>query len=319
MKQPAMLDPRAIGEVPGSPRALSRLWSEMKRDRVGALGTILFVSLTLIAIFGPLFVGDSGSIPNLTDRLIGPVWSDGGTWSHPLGTDALGRDMLVRLILGARTSLMIGGAVVLVAGLFGVALGLVAGYWGGWWDAVIMRTVDTQVAFPGLLLALMILTVLGASQTMVIVVLAINGWMVYARITRGSVLSLKESGFVQAAETVGCSHWWIVRKYLLPNLVSPLLTLVTLEFARIILAEAALSYLGMGIQPPQTSWGLMVSEGQAYITVAWWTITFPGLAIALTVLLLNLVASWLRILSDPQQREKRFIGALPKRPSEVPQ
>lgn len=319
MKRSVTLDPSGSETVRPPSSALSRLWSELKRDRVGALGLVLFVSLGLIAIFGPLFVGDSGSVPNLADRLIGPVWSDGGTWSHPLGTDALGRDMLVRLILGARTSLLIGGAVVLVAGLFGVALGLLAGYRGGWWDAVIMRTVDTQVAFPGLLLALMILTVLGASQTMVIVVLGINGWMVYARITRGSVLSLKESGFVQAAETVGCSSWWIVRKYLLPNLVSPLLTLVTLEFARIILAEAALSYLGMGIQPPQTSWGLMVSEGQAYITVAWWTITFPGLAIAFTVLLLNLVASWLRILSDPQQREKRFIGALPKQPSEVPQ
>lgn len=317
MKSPIMLDATASEKMRRSPSVLKRLWSEMKRDRVGALGTSLFVILALVAIVGPLFAGDAGTVPNLADRLIGPVWSDGGTWSHPLGTDALGRDMLIRLVLGARTSLMIGGAVVLVAGIVGVSLGLLAGYKGGWWDSVIMRTVDTQVAFPGLLLALMILTVMGASQTMVIVVLGINGWMVYARITRGSVLSLKESGFVQAAETVGCSNWWIVRKYLLPNLVSPLLTLVTLEFARIILAEAALSYLGMGIQPPQTSWGLMVSEGQAYITVAWWTITFPGLAIAFTVLLLNLVASWLRILSDPQQREKRFIGALPNRPSEV--
>lgn len=292
----------------------SRLWAEMKRDKFGATGAIIFILLALIAIAGPFFVEEAGTSPNLAARLAPPGWAEGGSWSHPLGADALGRDMLARLILGARTSLLIGGAVVLFAGTVGVSLGLLAGYKGGWWDAIIMRAVDTQVAFPGLLLALMILTVLGPSRTMVIVVLGINGWMVYARITRGAVLSLKETGFVQATETVGSPSGWIVRKYLLPNLVSPLLTLGTLEFARIVLAEAALSYLGMGIQPPETSWGLMVSEGQPYITIAWWTITFPGLAIAFTVLLLNLLASWLRVLSDPQQREKRFIG-----PAQVPE
>lgn len=290
---------------------LGRVLTEMRRDKVGAAGLLLLAGLIVVAIIVPVFVGETGTVPNLADRLIAPVWSDGGMWSHPLGTDALGRDMLVRLILGARTSLLIGGVVVLVAGVFGVAAGLLAGFKGGWWGSMIMSVVDTQVAFPGLLLALMILTVLGASGRMVIVVLAINGWMVYARITRGAVLSLKESGFVQAAETVGCPSRWIVRKHLLPNLVSPLLTLGTLEFARIVLAEASLSYLGMGIQPPETSWGLMVAEGQSYITVAWWTITFPGLAIASIVLLLNLVASWLRVLSDPQARAQRFLGSVP--------
>jgi peptide/nickel transport system permease protein len=144
---------------------------------------------------------------------------------------------------------------------------------------------------------------------MIVVVLAINGWMVYARLTRGVVLGLKEAPFVQAAETVGCPPSRVVFRYLLPNLTSPLLTLITLEFAHVVLAEASLSYLGLGIQPPGASWGLMVAEGQDYLTVAWWTITLPGLAISLTVLSLNLMASWLRVAADPQQREKRFVGA----------
>lgn len=286
-------------------RSLSELW----RDRVGLASVCLFLMIVAAALVGPLLISASPTEPRLIDRLTPPAWESGGSWSHPLGTDALGRDMLARLLYSARASLIVGAAVVAIAGTAGVLAGLVAGYRGRWLGSVIMRVVDTQVAFPGLLLALLILNMVGASLHMVIIVLAINGWMVYARMTRGVVLGLKEAPFVQAAETIGCRPRRVVFRYLLPNLSSPLLTLGTLEFARIILAEASLSYLGLGIQPPGASWGLMVAEGQEYLTVAWWTITFPGLAIALTVLTLNLMASWLRVATDPQQREKRFVGA----------
>lgn len=288
---------------------LARTLSELWRDRLGFVSVCLFALIVLTAIVGPMVLSASPTQPNLIDRLTPPVWQDGGTWAHPLGTDALGRDMLSRLVYSARASLTIGAAVVAIAGTVGILLGLVAGYHGKWLGSAIMRLVDTQVAFPGLLLALLILNMVGASQHMVIIVLAINGWMVYARMTRGVVLGLKEEPYVQAAETIGCPPRRVVFRYLLPNLSSPLLTLATLEFARIVLAEASLSYLGLGIQPPGASWGLMVAEGQEYLTVAWWAITFPGLAIALTVLTLNLMASWLRVVTDPQQREKRFVGA----------
>ncbi len=308
----------ALGRQP-SPAlgALRRGLHEAWADKSGLASVSILLLIVLLAAFGPYLWPQSATEPSLADRLIGPVWADEGSWTHPLGTDGLGRDMLARLIMGGRVSLLIGAAVVLFAATLGVTAGMIAGYKGGWWDSIIMRVVDTQVAFPGLLLALLILSILGASVTMIIVVLGLNGWMVYARISRGIVLGLKETGFVQAAETVGCTTPRILRRYLLPNLVSPLLTLGTLEFARIVLAEASLSYLGLGIQPPESSWGLMVAEGQQYITVAWWTITFPGLAIAVTVLALNLLASWMRVVSDPQQREKRFVAAATTRDSGV--
>jgi peptide/nickel transport system permease protein len=169
-----------------------------------------------------------------------------------------------------------------------------------------MRWIDTQVAFPGLLIALIILAVIGPSMLTVILVLSFNGWMVYGRLTRGAVLSVRQTPYVEAAEMIGCSPVRVVFRHILPNLTSPLLTLAILEFARIVLAEAALSFLGMGIQPPATSWGLDVATGKNYMFRAWWLVTFPGVAISLTVLAVNLVASWMRLISDPQEREKQF-------------
>ncbi len=307
---PADADPALV--IPTRPRpgsAFRRAWRTLKSDPVGVFSLLLFLLIVAAAVFGPVILSASPTEPDIINRLKPPVWMDGGSWDHALGTDSLGRDMLARLLYSARASLLIGALVVAIAGTAGIVLGLIAGYRGGWPGTFIMRLVDTQVAFPGLLLALLILDILGASAKMVVIVLAINGWMVYARMTRGVVLGLKEAPFVQAAETVGASPVRIVTKYLLPNLASPLLTLATLEFARIILAEASLSYLGLGIQPPGASWGLMVAEGQEYLTTAWWTITLPGLAISITVLSLTLMASWPRVAADPPQREKRFVGS----------
>lgn len=283
-----------------------RLAAELGRDRAGLTGVLILAGLLLMAAAAPLLSPHPPTAQDLRARLAPPAWQEGGSWRHPLGTDHLGRDVLSRVIHGARASLLVGAAVVLLAGGFGVLLGLAAGYRGGRTDAFIMRWIDTQVAFPGLLIALIILAVIGPSLPTVILVLAFNGWMVYGRMTRGLVLALRRSPFVESAEVIGCGAGRVIFRHILPNLTSPLFTLAILEFARIVLAEAALSFLGMGIQPPDTSWGLDVANGKNYIFRAWWLVTFPGLAISVTVLAINLVASWLRLISDPQEREKQF-------------
>lgn len=279
---------------------------EILHDRAGLAGLVLVVLLLAVALAAPLIAPHDPAAQDLRARLLPPVWLDKGSWNHLLGTDHLGRDVLSRLIHGSRVSLAVGVGVVLLAGGFGTVMGLFAGYFGGRTDGFIMRWVDTQVAFPGLLLALVILAVVGPSIVSLIVVLSINGWMVYARMVRGSVLSVRQLPYVEAAEMIGCRSRRVVFRHILPNLVSPLLTLAILEFARIVLAEAALSFLGLGVQPPATSWGLDVASGKEYMFRAWWLVTFPGAAIAATVLGINLLASWIRVASDPQEREKSF-------------
>jgi peptide/nickel transport system permease protein len=286
--------------------AMRGMGKELWDDKAGFFGLVVILALVLIAVFADAVAPHDPAAQSLRERLEPPVWYADGTWAHVLGTDHLGRDVLSRTIHGSRVSLLVGAAVVLVAGAFGVTLGLLAGYLGGRTDNFVMRWVDTQIAFPGLLLALIILAVVGPSTFTVIVVLALNGWMVYARMTRGIVLSVRQTPYVEAAEVIGCRAERVIFRHILPNLTSPLLTLAILEFARIVLAEAALSFLGLGVQPPATSWGLDVAGGKDYMFRAWWLVTFPGLAIALTVLGINLLASWARVTSDPQEREKRF-------------
>lgn len=285
---------------------LRGLAQELWQDKAGFTGMALIAALVFMALAAPLLSPHDPAAQDLRARLKPPAWTDKGTGKHVLGTDHLGRDVLSRVIYGARVSLLVGAAVVLIAGTFGVIMGLLAGYRGGRTDNFIMRWIDTQVAFPGLLLALIILAVIGPSMITVIIVLSLNGWMVYGRMTRSAVLSVRQTAYVEAAEIVGCSGSRVIFRHILPNLTSPLLTLAILEFARIVLAEAALSFLGLGIQPPATSWGLDVATGKDYIFRAWWLVTMPGIAISVTVLAINLVASWLRLISDPQEREKQF-------------
>ena len=287
-------------------RSLGSLGLELWRDKAGFVGVVMIAALVLMAVIAPFIAPHDPTAQDLRARLVPPVWAEKGTWKHVLGTDHLGRDVLSRVIFGARVSLLVGAAVVLAAGIFGVVMGLLAGYRGGRFDTFVMRWIDTQVAFPGLLLALIILAVIGPSMLTVIIVLSFNGWMVYGRMTRSAVMSVRQTPYVEAAEIVGCKWHRVVFGHILPNLTSPLLTLAILEFARIVLAEAALSFLGLGIQPPATSWGLDVATGKNYMFRAWWLVTMPGVAIALTVLAVNLVASWMRLISDPQEREKQF-------------
>ena len=306
MAKPSNIDKMLSGRWRELHQRLRNLSLELWRDKAGFIGVILITALVLMALAAPLLAPYDPSVQDLRARLKPPAWSANGSWNHVLGTDHLGRDILSRVIYGSRVSLLVGAAVVMVAGAFGVVMGLLAGYRGGRTDNFIMRWIDTQVAFPGLLLALIILAVIGPSMMTVIIVLALNGWMVYGRMTRSAVLAVRQTAYVEAAEIVGCKSSRVIFRHILPNLTSPLLTLAILEFARIVLAEAALSFLGLGIQPPATSWGLDVATGKDYIFRAWWLVTMPGIAISITVLAIYLVASWMRLISDPQEREKQF-------------
>src|SRR4051812_12541594 len=222
-----------------------------------------------------------------------------GDVPYLLGTDQLGRDILSRLIYGARISLSVGILTAVISGTVGVTLGLIAGFYRGRLDDLIMRLVDLQMSVPGLLLALFVLFALGPGFQNLVLVMVITRWMVYARITRGMMLSLRERPFVEAARSLGCSDKRLVLVHMLPNLFSPIIVLATLEIATMMLTLAALDFLGLGIQPPDSSWGLMLAQGREYITTAWWLVTFPGLAIMLTALSFNVLAGWVRVITDP--------------------
>lgn len=283
----------------------SGLFRELVRDKLGFASAVFLTLLVLCALFAPLLAPEDPNRGNLSNAMASPVWN-GGSWSHPFGTDWQGYDVLSRLLYGARTSLFVGLFVVAVAGTFGILVGLVAGYKGGKVDRLLMGWVDVQVSFPGLLLAMLLIALVGGTVWTVGLILAFNGWMVYARMTRGVVLSVRERPFVEAAEMVGSSPVRIVFKHVLPNLFTPLATLAVLEFARIILAEAALSFLGLGIQYPGVTWGLDIARaGDHELFGNQWLIIYPGALLSLTVLAVNLLSSWLRVMLDPQEREKR--------------
>lgn len=281
------------------------------RDKLAFAALIFLILLVLAATFASFvtpFPPNDQSLALRNEPLMTPA-EDGGFIPHILGTDFLGRDLLTRLIYGARISIAVGLASVFFSGVIGTLLGLIAGFYRGILDDIIMRAVDLQMGFPSLLLALVVLYALGASIFNVILVLAVTRWMVYARITRSLVFSHREEMYVEAARASGCTDQRILFVHILPNLLSPILVLATLEVATMILTEASLSFLGLGIQPPDSSWGLMLAQGREYIRTAWWLIMFPGIFILLTTLSLNLVATWARTVSDPAQRWRLMSGS----------
>lgn len=304
--------PAWMGDAPDAATAAApRGWGALSdRQRGWILAASLLALLAVVAIVLPWLAPYDPAAIKLSARLRPPVWEERGAWTNLLGTDNLGRDVLSRILHGARLSILIGGAVVAVSATFGVLVGLTAGFAGGRVDAVLMRWVDVHVAFPGLLLSLVILVILGPGPGTVILALALNGWMVYARQIRSVVLSVRQLPYIESAEMAGARAGRILFRHILPNLAAPLITLMVLEFARVVLAEAALSFLGVGVQPPAVSWGLDVANGRNYLTSAWWLATFPGLSIALTVLIVNVAASRLRLALDPREREKDYARRL---------
>ncbi len=283
----------------------------LTREPIVLLAVIYLVLLLLAAFFAHWIAPFDPLQPNIfagrTPPLTAAAGPGGVEQFHILGTDALGRDMLTRLLYGARASLAVGLIAVLVSGVIGTTLGLIAGYYGGRIESVIMRAVDAFMAVPSLLIALFVLFLIGGGLINMILIFACVRWVIYARLARGITLSYRQSSFVEAARSIGASDTRVIFRHILPNMMSPLLVLATLEIALLILAEAGLSFLGFGLQPPEPSWGLMIARGREYLREAWWMITFPGLAIFLTTLSLNLLANWLRTITDPVQRWRWLI------------
>jgi peptide/nickel transport system permease protein len=262
------------------------------------LGIIIF-----LALFVPFFSPYSPEEGSITDRLIPPVWLEGGSLKHLLGTDQFGRDTLSRLLYGARISLAISIVGILLTGSLGSFLGLLAGFLGGWVDMILMRLVDCSLAFPGIFIAILLSVVFEPSFSNVILVILFLLWPSYARLVRGESLSLKQQDFVSLARIAGCSQLTIMLRHILPNLAPSILVLATLHVGYVIVLEAALSFLGVGIPPPTPSWGVMVADGRGLIEMAWWVSILPGLAILVTVVSLNMLGDWVRDRLDPKLRQ----------------
>lgn len=272
----------------------------LARRRTALFGLLVVIAVVLTAAAASWLSPFDPIEQDIATRLKPPGWHDASGRLHPLGTDHLGRDLLARVVFGARPALLVGFAAVMISGLLGMMAGLVAGYFGGLIDDVLMRLADIQLAFPFILLAIAVIGVLGPSLPTIIVVIGVSSWVVYARVVRGAVLSLREREFVQAAYALGSGDGRILVHHVLPNAFTPWLVVATLDMARVIVIESALSFLGLGVQPPTPTWGGMLADGRVYISTAWWLATFPGLAILLTVLGINLFGDGLRDTLDPR-------------------
>jgi ABC-type dipeptide/oligopeptide/nickel transport system permease subunit len=267
----------------------------------GTAGLVMFAGAVLAGLLAPLIAPYGYDEQDLVNTLLPPLGA-GGAWLNALGTDQLGRDVLSRILYGARVSLLLSGSAVLVAGCLGVLLGLVSGYLGGWLDAVVTRIADLQLSFPYLLLAIAFMALLKPSLVNLVVVLVLRSWVVYARVVRASVLSVKERDYVALAMAIGASHGRLLFRHVAPNVLSSVLVVSSFQIAELIIVESSLSFLGLGVQPPTPSWGSMLAQGREYVFTAWWLVTFPGLAIILAVLGANLFGDSLRDLLDPRVR-----------------
>jgi len=276
------------------------LFRRLMRRRTALFGMLVVAVVLLTAALAPVISPFDPLAQDISQRLREPGWQDSQGRAHWLGTDHLGRDILARIIYGSRIALLVGLAAVVISGVLGMAIGLVAGYFGGRVDDFFMRLADVQLAFPFILLAIAVIGVLGPSLRNIIIVIGVSSWVVYARVVRGEVLSIRERDFVQAAIALGSRDAHVVVRHVLPNTFTPWLVVATLDMARVIVIESALSFLGLGVQPPTPTWGGMLADGRVYLSTAWWLATFPGLAILVTVLGINLFGDGLRDTLDPR-------------------
>lgn len=277
------------------------------RDRYATVSAIFMLLLIVCAVFGPFFLWEAATRMELGKRNLAPFSLDNG-FLYILGADSLGRSMLARIVVGAQTSLAIASGAVLFAMTVGGLIGIFAGYVGGWVSTIIMRLTDVIISFPNLLLALIVLYIIGPNMLNVVVILGIGALPLYIRTARAETLEIRERMFVSAARTLGVGTFAIVVRHILPLVAPTLTTVAAINFAGVILAESGLSFLGLGIQPPDFTWGAMVASGRQYLQTAWWLSFFPGLFIMLTTLSLNLLANWLRTATDPHQRWRLSIA-----------
>jgi len=287
--------PPARKEEHGTLRRLARL-----RWGLAAGGVLLLIVAS--AVLAPWISPHDPLAVNIRHRLAPPAWMEGGTAAHPLGTDQIGRDLLSRMIFGGRVSIVVGVTAVLLSTSIGVLLGLAAGYVGRRTDWTIMTLVNVMLTFPFVLLALAVISVLGPSLVNMIIVLGVAGWPIYARVVRAETMAIREREFVLAGRALGMSHARIVFRQIVPNLVSAIVVIATLQVAQVIILESFLSFLGLGIQPPTPAWGNMLGEGRVYMLNSWWIATFPGLAIFVTTLVINLMGNALRDWLDPHMK-----------------
>ena len=286
--------PRVLAPTAKKAHTWSGITSRVKRMRLAALGALMLAIAILMALSAPVLAPHDPAAVSLVDRLRPPLAS-----GHFFGTDALGQDVLSRVIFGARVSLVVGFSAVAISGVIGITLGLLSGFFGGWLDTLLMRVADIQLAFPTIILYVAVMAVLGPGLEKLIAVIGVVGWVQYARVERAMTLSLREQEFVQAARVLGASSWWIMLRHILPNTLGPLTVVASFGLASTIVIEASLSFLGLGVPPSVASWGSMLADGRDYLRAAWWVATFPGLALTLCVLAVNLLGDWLRDEFDP--------------------
>ncbi|MEO3387076.1 ABC transporter permease [Mesorhizobium sp. CAU 1741] len=271
--------------------------------RVALILLLLFV---VVALLGPFIAPHDPLAGSLRARLLPPAWQEGGDWAYLLGTDRLGRDVLSRIIAGARISLTVCVIVIAIAGTIGTLIGTIAGYFGGWTDRMLMRLVDLALSFPVILLALLIGAISGPSFANIVIVISLVLWSQYARMARGETLKIRNEDYVDLARTSGLSDMRIITRHILPNIAPPLIVIATLQVGIVIVLEASLSFLGVGVPPPNPSWGSMVADGRSYIVTAWWLCMLPGLAILLTVMSINIVGDALADRINPALRGRNL-------------
>jgi peptide/nickel transport system permease protein len=272
-------------------------------EHVPLFPSIILVALVFTAVFATSLAPHSPTEGNIMRKLIPPIWTERGTWEHPLGTDRFGRDVLSRIIYGSQISLVVSLLVIGVAGTLGTLIGLISGYRGGTTDAILMRLTDIALSLPTILIAVVLVAVSEPSFGNVILVISLLLWPRFARQIRGETLAIKEQDFVALAVVAGRSSAWIISRHIFPNVVPTLLVICTLQVGYVILLEGSLSFLGVGVPPPNPAWGLMIADGRGFLATAWWITLFPGLAMLLTVLAVNLLGDWLRDRLDPKLRQ----------------